>query len=316
MPTALAAYGQTLTDHDGGRLQLAAASLQRHGAEPSDLAANGAPLLVPLCVKSGATATTATAAGTRVLSMQNGIGSAAIAQAASPRLTVLPGTVPFNVAEAGAGKLHRGTNGQLAAQDHPALRPWLPLLAAGLPLALRADLAAVQWGKLPLNLNTAVNALSGLPLRAQLLDRDLRCCTAALVTETPAVRRYRAGGDVAAAAGRAARGAAPAHAAVSVGGRPHAQDRQPGPVEQGRRSGAGPAHRGRGNQRRGNAPARALRHPGALQHPHHRLAARLATAAAAGDGCGAAPHPGFVMLAITATTATVPRAACRVCRDR
>ena len=57
---------------------------------------------------------------------------------------------------------------------------------------LHADLAAVQWGKLLLNLNNAVNALSGLPLRAQLLDRDLRCCTAALIDETLALLR-RAG---------------------------------------------------------------------------------------------------------------------------
>ncbi|MEP6505818.1 MAG: ketopantoate reductase C-terminal domain-containing protein, partial [Betaproteobacteria bacterium] len=42
---------------------------------------------------------------------------------------------------------------------------------------------AVQWGKLLLNLNNPVNALSGLPLRAQLLDRDLRSTTAALIEE-------------------------------------------------------------------------------------------------------------------------------------
>ena len=199
MLAALAAQGLTLTDRDGGRLHLPAASLQLHAAVPGDLAATGAPLLVLLCVKSGATAVAATElacrlpAGTLVLSMQNGIGNAAIAQAAAPRLTVLPGMVPFNVAEVGAGQLHRGTDGQLAAQDHPALRPWLPLLAAaGLPLALHADLAAVQWGKLLLNLNNAVNALSGLPLQAQLLDRDLRCCTAALIAETLALLR-RAG---------------------------------------------------------------------------------------------------------------------------
>ena len=45
----------------------------------------------------------------------------------------------------------------------------------------------VQWGKLLLNLNNAVNALSGLPLRAQLLDTDLRSCTAALVSEALAL---------------------------------------------------------------------------------------------------------------------------------
>jgi 2-dehydropantoate 2-reductase len=41
----------------------------------------------------------------------------------------------------------------------------------------------VQWGKLLLNLNNPVNALSGLPLKRQLLDRDLRCVMAALIEE-------------------------------------------------------------------------------------------------------------------------------------
>ena len=47
----------------------------------------------------------------------------------------------------------------------------------------------MQRGKLLLNLNNAVNALNGLPLRAQLPDRDLRCCTAALIGEALAVLR-------------------------------------------------------------------------------------------------------------------------------
>ena len=190
MLSALAAQGLTLTDRGGGRLHLPASQLHCHPAVPEGLA----PGLVLLCVKSGATAEAASElgrqlpAGTLVLSMQNGICNAGVAQAAAPGLRVLPGMVPYNLAEVGPGHLHRGTDGQLAAQDDPALRPWLPLLAAaGLPLALHADLRPVQWGKLLLNLNNAVNALSGLPLRAQLLNRDLRCCTAALIDETLAV---------------------------------------------------------------------------------------------------------------------------------
>ena len=190
MLQALGQHGLTLTDRAGGRSHLPAASLHLHASVPSGLA----PGLVLLCVKSGATAAAATElgqalpAGSLVLSMQNGIHNAAIAQAAAPRLALLPGMVPYNVAELGPGHLHRGSEGCLAAQDHPALRPWLPALAAaGLPLALHADLQPVQWGKLLLNLNNAVNALSGLPLRDQLLDRDLRCCTAALIEETLAL---------------------------------------------------------------------------------------------------------------------------------
>jgi 2-dehydropantoate 2-reductase len=187
MRAALQAHGLTLTDRAGGRLQLPAAHLDLQPQVP----AGCAPPLVLLCVKSGATAEAAAElaatlpAGTPVLSLQNGLANAATAQAAAPGLVLLPGMVPYNVAELGPGRLHRGTDGELAAQDHPALRAWLPLFqAAGLPLTLHADLLPVQWGKLLLNLNNAVNALSGLPLRAQLLDSDLRRCTAALIDET------------------------------------------------------------------------------------------------------------------------------------
>ena len=77
-----------------------------------------------------------------------------------------------------------------AAQDHALLRPWQAASRrAGVPLALHADLAPLQWGKLLLNLNNAVNALSGLPLRAQLLEREYRVCMAALIDEALAALR-------------------------------------------------------------------------------------------------------------------------------
>ena len=188
MLDALRAHGLTLTDLNGGRVQLPANELHLHEAVPEGLAE---PCLVLLCVKSRDTAAAATAlgarlpAGTLVLSMQNGIGNAEVAQAAAPGLVLLPGVVPYNVVELGAGCLHRGSEGQLAVQDGPGLNHWLPLLdAAGLSVAMHDDLKPVQWGKLLLNLNNVVNALSAQPLRAQLLDPDLRACTAALIQET------------------------------------------------------------------------------------------------------------------------------------
>ncbi|NRF70845.1 2-dehydropantoate 2-reductase [Aquincola sp. S2] len=187
MLDALRRRGLRLTDIDGGDLALPPASLALHGEVPAGLA----PALVLLCVKSGATADAARELGARLppgtplLSMQNGIANAALAQQAAPALRCLPGMVPYNVAELAPGHLHRGTDGALAAQRDPALEAWKRVFdAAGLPIELHADLRSVQWGKLLLNLNNAVNALSGLPLRAQLLDRDLRRCTAALIEET------------------------------------------------------------------------------------------------------------------------------------
>jgi len=122
--------------------------------------------------------------GGLVLSLQNGVANADVARSAAPALQVLPGMVPYNIAEVAPGHLHRGTGGHLAAEDDPALRAWLPAFeAARLRLKLYADLRPVQWGKLLLNLNNPVNALSGLPLRAELMQRGYRQVFAALQRE-------------------------------------------------------------------------------------------------------------------------------------
>lgn len=179
-------HGFTLTDAQGGQVLLAPDALRLHLAVPG----GRRPDLVLLCVKAGATAEAAAAlnaalpAGTLVLSMQNGISTADIAQASAPDLVVLRGVVPFQVIQAGPGRLHKDGEGQLAVQTHLGLLPWLPWFnAAGLPLQLHTDMLPLQWGQLLLNLNHAVQALSGLPLRAQLLDRNLRACSAGLAGE-------------------------------------------------------------------------------------------------------------------------------------
>lgn len=202
----LRVLGLTLTDLDGRRTHLAPAELRLHAEVPDAPraaarsgdggSATRAPALVLLCVKSGSTAEAAALLalhlppGTPVLSLQNGVGNPAIAAAAAPGLAVIPGIVGFNVVHASPGHWHRGTWGVLAAQAHPALQSWLPAFAAaGLPLTLHGDLEPVQWGKLLLNLNNPVNALSGLPLKRQLLERDLRVVMAALIDEALAALR-------------------------------------------------------------------------------------------------------------------------------
>jgi 2-dehydropantoate 2-reductase len=183
---ALRTHGLTLTDLDGRRQHLQANELALHETVPAGIA----PSLVLLAVKSGATAEAAAAlaaalpAGTPVVSMQNGLGNVAAGQAAAPGLRWLAGMVPFNVAELAPGHVHRGTAGVLAAQDDAALRAYASdFERAGVPLQLHADLRPVQWGKLLLNLNNPVNALSGNPLREQLMDRGYRQCFAALQRE-------------------------------------------------------------------------------------------------------------------------------------
>jgi 2-dehydropantoate 2-reductase len=181
--------GLRLTDQDGLDRHIPALQLRLHEEPPAGLK----PDLVLLCVKSGATAEAATALGltlplgTPVVSLQNGIGNADAARAVAPQLHWHAGMVPYNIAEVAPGHYHRGTGGALAAQADAqdlALAAWQTALArVGMRLTLHADLAPVQWGKLLLNLNNPVNALSGLPLREELLQRGYRRVLAALQEE-------------------------------------------------------------------------------------------------------------------------------------
>lgn len=182
----VAQHGLTLTDLDGTRHHVAPEALRLSEQVP----VASRPALVLLTVKSGATREAAAELaavlpeGTPVLSLQNGISNAAVASQAAPNLNILPAMVPYNVAEIGAGAFHRGTVGRLAAKDDPALHRWVAVFErAGVPIDLHPDLLPIQWGKLLLNLNNPVNALSGLPLREELLQRGYRRCLAAMMDE-------------------------------------------------------------------------------------------------------------------------------------
>jgi len=154
--------------------------------------------LVLVTVKSAATPTSAgELAGTLrpgaiVISVQNGLGNAAVLRTALPGHTVLEGMVPFNVIAGGTGSYHQGSAGALEVKAAQALQSFAQAFSdAGLPLIEHPDMLPVQWAKLLFNLNNAINALSNRPLKEELSQRAYRRCLAmaqgealALLTET------------------------------------------------------------------------------------------------------------------------------------
>jgi len=121
-----------------------------------------------------------------VVSFQNGVGNVEVLHRALGDHAVLPGMVPFNVLRRGEAHLHQGTSGILALQSLPDGRhaPLVDALErAGLPTHAYEDMRGVQWGKLLVNLNNSINALSGLPLQQQLAQRPYRKVMAACVRE-------------------------------------------------------------------------------------------------------------------------------------
>ena len=182
----LRTHGLTVTEPDGKTATVPPDMLSLHEDVPSGLGIS----LVLLCVKSSATPRAATSLaralpiGTLVVCMQNGLHNAEVARSVAARLRFLSAMVPFNVAEIGPGNFLRGSGGTLALEEDDVTNAWVKTMAeAGLPATTHKDIRAVQWGKLLLNLNNPVNALSGLPLREELLEPDLRATTAALIEE-------------------------------------------------------------------------------------------------------------------------------------
>mgnify|MGYP001062212944 CR=1 FL=1 len=191
----IARHGLRLSDYRGADFQLPPERI-RYSTDPAD--ATGADLVL-VTVKSAATEQAARELApvlkpsALVVSFQNGVGNAELLRRHLPAQTVLTGMVPFNVVQRGEGRFHQGSGGDLMAQPHARLAPFRAAFErAGLPLHERADIVEVQWAKLLLNLNNAINALSDLPLKTELSQRAYRRCLA--LAQGEALRLYAAAG--------------------------------------------------------------------------------------------------------------------------
>lgn len=183
---AISAHGLHLTDYEGFDLRLNGNDIA-FASTPDQLATAD---VIALTVKSTATESAAAEikaharAGATVISFQNGVSNAATLSRLLPSQQVIAGMVPFNVASMGDGHWHKGTNGVLMAAECEMLQE-IAAKTQGTPapLELKTNMTSVAWGKLLLNLNNALNALSGEPLLAQLSQRDSRRVLAATIRE-------------------------------------------------------------------------------------------------------------------------------------
>ena len=197
---AIGEHGLTISDYSGREQRLE----PQFTTDPAALA--NADLIV-VAVKGGATEETGDAIaryakpGATVVSFQNGIGNKAIlSEKLGHPFRIVQGTVPFNVIYLGEGRFHKGVAGRLMAEDVPEMRVLAERIAASRePLFLSADMTGVLWGKLLINLNNAVNALSGLTLREELAQRGYRRVVAA--SQREALRILKKAGITPARAG-------------------------------------------------------------------------------------------------------------------
>ena len=210
----LALSGLTVTDLQGFKAHVEAdltsptlsiaSNLKLAWANMATIAsAAGETTVVLLCVKGGATTAAAQEiadccpAGTVIVSLQNGVDNVARIAKVAPQMTALAGMVPYNVVMKTSTHVHRATMGQIYIESSDSSKSAKELMAelvakfnaAGLKAAASTEMRAVQWGKLLLNVNNPINALSDLPLREQLLNRDFRYVFATLQLEALAAMK-------------------------------------------------------------------------------------------------------------------------------
>jgi 2-dehydropantoate 2-reductase len=180
-------HGLTLTDYSGWQVRLEPGNVdfrcRPEALEEADV--------ICVAVKSADTAEAAAEIakhaheGATVVSFQNGISNLdVLAKALRGRFEIARGSVGFNVAYLGNGRFHKGVAGHLWSERQNATQAISERAGAG-PGALKLsdDMLGLAWGKLLINMNNAVNALSGRTLREELRKRDYRRVFAASVRE-------------------------------------------------------------------------------------------------------------------------------------
>lgn len=133
-----------------------------------------------------------------LVSFQNGLRNAAVIDEAlgsafpsmASRPLTLSGMVPFNVVRSDETHWTQTVSGRIKVKDHPRIDPFIRAAhGAGLRVDVEPDMRAVLFGKLLLNLNNPINALTGLPLAVELRDRDCRAVLASCQEEALALAK-------------------------------------------------------------------------------------------------------------------------------
>ncbi len=170
--------GLTLTDYLGGRVTLPPERV-RYEAGVEALADCDVVLVAVKAIDTRSAGEQLAAVLRRpatVVSLQNGVSNGQILREALPGHTVLSGMVSFGVQSPAKAHFHLGTSGPIALEGprEASLELARALTQAGFEVQTHDHFDSVLWSKLLLNLNNPINALAGIPLRAELSVRDYR----------------------------------------------------------------------------------------------------------------------------------------------
>ncbi|GFE66090.1 2-dehydropantoate 2-reductase [Litoreibacter roseus] len=175
----------------GGQPMAVPAMHVTRATEPGALAQASTVLV---CVKSGDTKDAARAItacapqNARVISLQNGVTNATTLAGALGAERVTAGMFGFNVIQSPAGSFSQVTEGEVVLGETGAdlVKTFQP---TEIHAATNPNIEGIQWTKLLMNLNNALNLLSGIGLKTQLQDRQWRRVLSVAMSEGIAVAR-------------------------------------------------------------------------------------------------------------------------------
>lgn len=180
--TAIVESGLSLSQFDAPVTRLDGIDFQ------TDMSALAGSDIIGLCVKSQDTEGAAKliqqyAPTAWVISFQNGVSNLPTLRDALPEARISGAVVPFNVTSPSPGRFHRGTAGDLIIGPDAPDALLEPLRRADVGVQVVDDIDGHLWAKLLVNLNNALNALSGGPLRDGLIQRDYRRVLVRMIEE-------------------------------------------------------------------------------------------------------------------------------------
>jgi len=178
------ANGLTLTQSSSDPIHI------KNVAYETDLAGLSSADIIILTVKSQDTETASqqiaehVSKNAAIVSLQNGVSNVACIKSVLSDHKVYGAMVPYNVMNMGEGRFHRGTGGDLVFEKGPETDELVRRFAAvGLDAEATTEIAGVQWSKLLINLNNALNLLSDEPLVTELGQRAYRSIWSDMIEE-------------------------------------------------------------------------------------------------------------------------------------
>jgi 2-dehydropantoate 2-reductase len=196
---AVQTKGMTLTHFEAAPLHLPSGSIR---VETTPSALKNCDLIL-LCTKSQDTANAAqeirkhAKPGSQIVSCQNGVGNVEILNEYlksgldNQNFQISGAIIPFNVTPTGPASYHCGTDGALHFEHGLPGDVQDAFKSAGQHAKYGGNFQGDQWAKLLVNLNNALNTLSGGTLREAFLQRDYRLAFAKVIAEGISVAKAK-----------------------------------------------------------------------------------------------------------------------------